>query len=174
MSLPQKVRRHYPIITDDSELFRTHISRALDTIEKRLARIEALTLLRTYEPQKYLSDRSGMPSASEEKVAFTLEDGIMFLRPSEIIRCQADSNYCWIYMKNGARFLQSHTLKEVEQQLPSEQFLRTHKSHLVNLGHIRQYQRRRGIYLAMEDGSKVPVARQRRELVLRKIFPHAK
>lgn len=51
---------------------------------------------------------------------------------NDIIRCEADSNYTMIHLKGGKKFMASKTLSNIENLLEPEQFLRVHKSHLVN------------------------------------------
>lgn len=48
---------------------------------------------------------------------------------------EADRNYCKIYSKNRECLLVM-TLKEINEKLPPEHFLRIHRSYIVNLSHI--------------------------------------
>jgi DNA-binding LytR/AlgR family response regulator len=51
----------------------------------------------------------------------------------EIAYFQSIGNYIRIALKNGETHLALQTSKDLEQQLPSESFVRIHKSHVINL-----------------------------------------
>jgi DNA-binding LytR/AlgR family response regulator len=53
----------------------------------------------------------------------------------DIYYFEADRNYCKIYAKNKECLLVM-TLKEIDDRLPPEHFLRIHRSFIVNLSHV--------------------------------------
>lgn len=57
------------------------------------------------------------------------------LKFKEIVWLEADGNYTTIHTKN-AKYALRTTLKEIEEQLPPAQFLRVHKSNIVNIEEI--------------------------------------
>ena len=61
-------------------------------------------------------------------------------------------------MDNGKKFTMSKTLKYYENLLTEFGFLRTHKSHLVNIDHIVKYKKGKVGEAIMSDGSNVLVA----------------
>ncbi|MFM7024407.1 MAG: LytTR family transcriptional regulator DNA-binding domain-containing protein [Flavobacteriales bacterium] len=52
--------------------------------------------------------------------------------------------------------MQNHTL------LKDSQFFRVHKIHLINFRHVKSYERQSGMAV-MKDGSKIDVARRRKD-----------
>ncbi len=56
---------------------------------------------------------------------------------NEICYCQADRCYSRIFLKSGKSHLISKPLKRLEEQLPKENFLRCHRSYLVNIHEIK-------------------------------------
>ena len=62
-------------------------------------------------------------------------------------------------MLRAAKFLASKTLKELEELLSENNFIRAHKSHLVNRKHILQLTSEGELLL--RDNSKVEVARRK-------------
>ncbi|MBQ4812687.1 LytTR family transcriptional regulator [Pseudoalteromonas luteoviolacea] len=58
---------------------------------------------------------------------------------SDITHINSASNYVEFHTQKQ-QFLKRTTLKQVEQQLPDSQFIRTHRSHLVNLDFIERIQ----------------------------------
>ena len=96
---------------------------------------------------------------------FTLE-GVEVIPVGEIIRCEADNNYTNIFLENGNRLCVSKTLKFIQDQLPSDLFLRVHSSHLVNIEVVRKICKVRGKGqgqgqgLILSDLTLIPVSRK--------------
>jgi two-component system, LytTR family, response regulator len=93
-------------------------------------------------------------------------DGIELVNYTEIIYCKSDSNYCELYLTFNRKIVASKTLKYFESNLPSNQFLRVHKSYLVNLHHIKKYLKRDGGELVLSNNTILPVSRNHREQIL--------
>ncbi len=93
------------------------------------------------------------------KLALPTHKGTFFLRIDEIIRCQADVNYTHFHLTNKANMISSKTLKEYDELLSEHDFLRVHKSHLVNRKYIRSILQDN--VLLMDDNSQVEVSRRK-------------
>ena len=106
------------------------------------------------------------------KLALPSHEGLDFVNIEDILHCQADGNYTTIHTVGGERYLISRTLKEFEELLGQEQFFRTHQSHLVNLSKIKKYIRGSGGEIVLVDGTRIQVARARKELLMSRIYPH--
>jgi len=106
----------------------------------------------------------------EQKIAVPLADKIEFIAISKIIRLEADGNYTHFYLEGQKHYLVCKTLKEYQDLLGIHQFIRSHQSHLINFRKISSYVKTDGGYIAMEDGSQVPISRQKREEVLARIL----
>src|SRR3546814_6532958 len=65
-------------------------------------------------------------------LALPSKEGVHFLFPAEIIRCEAEGNYTRFYIIGDKQHLTSRTLGEYEELLSPYHFIRSHKSHLVN------------------------------------------
>jgi len=97
------------------------------------------------------------------KLAVPTTEGAIFFSPSEIIRCEGDRNYTWFFLTNNRKHLSSKTIKEYEELLSNHDFLRIHKSHLVNMSFIDKYLNEGTVVL--KDKIQLPVARLRKEEV---------
>lgn len=106
----------------------------------------------------------------EQKIAVPLADKIEFIAVSKIVRLEAEGNYTHFYLDGQKHYLVCKTLKEYQELLESHQFIRSHQSHLINYRKIAAYIKTDGGYISMEDGSRVPISRQKREEVLAKIL----
>jgi two-component system LytT family response regulator len=67
------------------------------------------------------------------------------------------------------RLVVSKPLKEFEEILISKNFLRIHKSHIVNLIHIEKYVKGVSRHVIMSDSSIIPVSTRKKDEVLNKL-----
>lgn len=102
----------------------------------------------------------------EKKLGIPDSHGISFLKINDIIRCESDGNYTRIFMREGKPILASKTLGEYEHLLEGESFFRVHRSHLVNLLHIKKYFKGDGSYIQLSDDTKVDVSRRKKAAFL--------
>lgn len=102
--------------------------------------------------------------AEEYRLAISTSEGVFFYLPSEIIRCEGESNYTKFYLEGGKMLMVSHTLKDYESILTDYGFVRVHKSHLVNMKNVARMDRDGFIWL--HNGQSIPVSRRRKEEVL--------
>ena len=103
---------------------------------------------------------------TRKRIAVPTQDGLNFIKLSEILYCISDSNYTEIYFDDGTKLLVSKTLKEIESLLMISNFLRIHHSHLINLGKISKYIRGDGGYVVMDNNKALSVSRSRKEALL--------
>jgi len=88
---------------------------------------------------------------------------------SDIVRCEADKNYTNFIFSNRSQVLVSRTLKEYSELLEEYNFVRVHQSHLVNLAHVKKYNKGRGGFITMSDDSTVDVSRANKDEFLRRM-----
>jgi DNA-binding LytR/AlgR family response regulator len=63
--------------------------------------------------------------------------GVIFKDTSRIIRVEASSNYSRIYCTDETHpIIVARVLSWFQQQLPSQEFIRTHRTHLINKRYI--------------------------------------
>lgn len=101
-----------------------------------------------------------------KKIVIKAKDSLRIVTTGEIIRCEADSNYTRIFLKDGKNIFASETLKDYEETLNNYGFFRSHHSHLVNIGHINSFEKRGGGTLIMSDKSEVPVSVRKKDSLL--------
>lgn len=101
-----------------------------------------------------------------DKLVLSTFEGMHVVNISEIIRCQSDDYYTRFFFLNSKEILVSKTLKEYEQILTEHNFIRPHKSHLINITYIKSYMKTDGGHIILTDGSQIPVSRRKKEMVL--------
>lgn len=118
-------------------------------------------LKKTYHNYNVLLEniKSTVPS----KLAIPTTDGLEYINTEDIIRIEADRSYSNIFLKNGKKIMVSRSLIVFQDMLDDNKFFRTHKSHLINLNHVKKYFRFDGGYIEMIDNSKVSVSRRKKD-----------
>ena len=84
--------------------------------------------------------------------------------PQDIIRCEAEGNYTKFFVVSGKTYLISRTLGDYDSLLTPQQFIRTHKSHLVNKKYISFIDH--DGYAVLQNNTRVEVSRRRKQEVM--------
>jgi len=101
----------------------------------------------------------------EHRIALPGAKETRFVQPAQIIRCEASNNYTTFYLANAEKWVVSKPIYEYEELLQTYGFLRIHQSHLVNRKFIKSWVKEDGGYLLLENGTPIPVSRQKKELI---------
>ncbi|MEP7165561.1 MAG: LytTR family DNA-binding domain-containing protein [Ferruginibacter sp.] len=117
-----------------------------------------------YELLKNIMHNIQAPSADEFRLALPTKEGVHFLFPGDIIRCESTGNYTRFFTAMNKTYLISKTLGEYDTLLTPHHFIRTHKSHLVNKKYISFIDH--DGFAVLKDNSKVEVSRRRKEEVM--------
>lgn len=110
-----------------------------------------------------LMSNLGQRERKMRRIGLPVQGGIQYFYLEEIIRLQSHSNYTAFHLTKDREFLVSRTLKEYDEMLSNQGFVRVHQSHLINLEHVSQYQKADGGYVIMSDGSSVPLSKTHKD-----------
>lgn len=102
-------------------------------------------------------------------IELSVKNGIIFIKPREIIRLEADRSYTIFYLLNNVKHVASKSLKEYEALLDPDHFYRCHPSHLVNLSMVSRILSEDGLFVQMNDGSKPELLRRNKQEFLEKL-----
>lgn len=98
--------------------------------------------------------------SNKEFLFIKSEYKIIRINFSEIIYIQGMSEYVKIHLNGRKPIMSLLSLKALEYQLPSNTFMRVHKSYIVNLQKINMIERNEIVY---DDGTIIPVSQQYKE-----------
>ncbi|TAL58672.1 MAG: response regulator transcription factor [Bacteroidetes bacterium] len=98
---------------------------------------------------------------SPKKIALHTASGFVIHKINEIRRCEGEGNYTKFHLLDNKILISSKTLKEYDQMLAPYDFIRVHKSHLVNLNYVRKYSHEG--YLTLDNEEKIPVSSRKKE-----------
>lgn len=96
-------------------------------------------------------------------------DRVEFVEVKSIVRCQGESNYTHLYFSDRKPLLTAKSLIEFEELLAEYNFIRIHKTHLVNLNQVTSFTKNDGGVLFLSNGDSVAISRRRKEFVLEQL-----
>ncbi|NND78157.1 MAG: response regulator transcription factor [Flavobacteriales bacterium] len=86
--------------------------------------------------------------------------GIKLFDTKNIVFLEAKGNCTEIRFLDGTRYLDTRTLK-VYEDLLEESFYRIHKSHIINMSHLKEYVSDQGHFAVMKTGERLPISKLR-------------
>jgi hypothetical protein len=132
-------------------------------LEREVEELRAVNRALEARSERALPARRPLPPLSLRH-----DGGELVEAPSAIVHVQAQENYCEFVLApeeavgSSPRPLVRMTLAEALARLPAALFVQTHRSHLVNLEHVKEVKRDgRRCALRLSAGEEVPVARAR-------------
>lgn len=102
----------------------------------------------------------------KRKLSIPTQDGLQFINPDQIFYCKAKGPYSKIYFSNNQHITTSKTLKELQCQLSPFEFLRTHRSYLINTEYIKHYLKANGGFILLDNDISIPISRRMKKEVL--------
>ncbi len=123
----------------------------------------------TKESVGVLAQQARNPHQPLKRIVLPTASGFTVVNPEEIIRCESDRNYTYIFLADKRRILVSKTIKEYEDMLEEYNFFRIHQSHLINLLFLKNYIRGRGGSVELTDGTIVDVSARRKSDFMRRL-----
>ena len=143
-----------------------YLLKPIDRIELKAA-VEKASASNTSQSQlDLLRETMQHKKETPTRIALSVSEGIVFIHTKDIIYCKSDSNYTTLFMIGEKKLVVSKTLKDIEELLGKDLFVRVHSSYLVNKNEIQIYQRGDGGELVMSSGVHIPVSRDRKSTFL--------
>lgn len=100
--------------------------------------------------------------------------GVKVIEISDIIYCKASTNYTDFYLIDQPGICSSKPIIEYETLLEDCNFVRIHKSFLINLEHIKEYIKGEGGSVIMTNDHEVEVSRRKKEMFVNRMKEYSK
>jgi two-component system LytT family response regulator len=142
---------------------------ALDYLVKPIDERELAQALKRFQTAHHTFNRQQVQIAlknlqtekpADQTLYLPTQDGGLNLALKNIIRIEGERNYSYIFLKNKTKKLSSKTLGYFEELLSDKGFFRCHRSHLVNGGHVKTFQKDGTLLLKNE--TLIPVSRRKK------------
>jgi two-component system LytT family response regulator len=101
-----------------------------------------------------------------KKIILKNLESIFLINMDDIIHCESDGSYTIFETCDEQKVLVSKNLKEYDTLFSGSGFLRIHRSHLINLKHIKRFDKHDGGNVVMSNGTQIPVSASGRERLL--------
>lgn len=109
-------------------------------------------------------------STSFNKIGLPTAEGILFIPLEDLIHLEADGMYTSVYTVNNDKQLVSKPLKHFEHLVTlGKGFYRPHRSHIFNMKFLKQYVKKDGNYVILENDHVIPIAKEKRDAFLEAI-----
>ncbi|MFZ1369931.1 MAG: LytTR family DNA-binding domain-containing protein [Ferruginibacter sp.] len=108
------------------------------------------------------------------KLCITSVKDFQVIDIQDIIHCEASGNYSNFHFLNHPLICASKPIHEYETLLGDSNFVRIHKSFLVNLEHIKEYIRGEGGSVLLSNGHEVEVSRRKKDLLMERMKAYYK
>ena len=100
-----------------------------------------------------------MPLKRVKKTVLKLNKGAVLIEYDAILFCKTEGNCTRINEVEERTHIVSESLRKIEDRLQSEQFIKIHRSHIINIQHIREIDNK---VIVMDDGTKLEIARRKK------------
>ena len=135
---------------------------ALNKVEEKMSNEDMHLQLKT------LSHNISEPLHQHKKIVLKTLDKIYAVQTSDIIRMESEGSYTTIFLSDGKKVIVSKLIKDFEEMLFENGFMRVHQSHLINMNYLFCFEKSQHMII-MKDDSVVPVSTRKKDLVLKHI-----
>ena len=137
--------------------------RLIEAVQRAVKRMQAG---RKEWSETLMHNLSKTGNPAEMRLCLPTLKGFIVVKLDDIIYCEAERSYTIFHLEGKKTVTVSKSLIEYDNLLQDTQFLRIHKSFLVNLHHVKEYQRGEGGTVIMSDNAEIEVSRRKKEFFL--------
>ena len=94
-------------------------------------------------------------SKASDCISIKADYKVTLVRYADIVYIESVGEYVRLHLVSGQKIMTLFRLKNMETALPSERFMRVHRSYIVNLEHVTGYARGR---VSLDNGDSVPIS----------------
>jgi two-component system LytT family response regulator len=137
---------------------------AVQRVEKKLE-----TGKKEERTEALLHNLSKTGNPAQMRLCLPTLKGFIVLKLEDIIYCEAERSYTIFHLEGKKTVTVSRPLIDYDNLLKDTSFLRIHKSFLVNLHHVKEYQKGEGGLVILSDQTEIEVSRRKKDEFLLKI-----
>jgi two-component system LytT family response regulator len=143
----------------DIEELKGAVKKAEDKKEHKNTHHQLELLLENMLPKKNTYQRIAIPTA----------EGLQFIKLTEVIYLEASINYTCFFLTGNEKYIASRTMKDFEEMLPADIFVRIHHSYIINKNFAEKYIRGEGGQVVLSNGVVLDVAKRKKAEFLKAI-----
>ncbi len=138
-----------------------YVLKPIDENELKNAVKNALKNIEAKNSFHHNTDLLSYLRSNDKLLSIPLTEGIKFIRIDKIVRLEGTAGYTRIVCENGKDFISSYSLGKFQEMLPEDHFIKTHRSHIVNLDYVETYLHKG--FLELTNGDQIPLTRPNRK-----------
>jgi two-component system LytT family response regulator len=100
----------------------------------------------------------------QNQIALRSQQFVKIVELKDICYLQGDNGYTTVFLHDGKKMVTTRRLKDYEELLSGNSFLRTHQSYLANGLYFDRYHPKEGI-VYLKDGTPIPVSDRKKDLI---------
>jgi len=127
-----------------------------DLIEAVNKALEIINLKKENENNLKLVDFLSDTILQSKKLIIPTVNGISFIEQENILSLQGSKGYTKIHLINAKTMVSSYNLGKFEEQLNTS-FYKSHKSHIVNLNHVKHLENEG--YIVLKNELRIPISK---------------
>lgn len=132
----------------------------------------ALAISKAEAQQRIRAEQVGylyqqMQQGSITKIAVPGNNGVVFIDFNDIICIEANSNYSTLILTDNKKVLVAKTLKDVQEVMEQQHFLRVHRQYIINLNQVKSFSRNEGL-ITLSNNISIPVSRNQKDVFMSK------
>lgn len=141
-----------------------YLLKPIDTEELNQAILKATSKKNDANVAKNIESlKKSFKKLTQKKLALDVPRGIIFIDYDDILYFEADGMYTTVYLNSGKKEIICKPLKHFVTQLENHNgFYKPHRSFLVNISRVKEFIKRDGGYLIMENNYKISISRDKK------------
>lgn len=142
---------------------------AIDYLLKPVRREQIARAIEKIQPTtqgQLLALQQNTQALGERRIGLQLGDGLLFVKLDQIMYLRADGSYTHIHLSDGQKLTVTKKLLEYEKLEQWGDFMRIHRSHIVNLQHISKILKQDGGTVVMSDGETFAISSEKKQQLM--------
>lgn len=136
---------------------------SFSTFEKAVNKAHSLAELLSLRNETHIEERLpiGEQVVDKECIAIRADHKTTLVRYANIVYLESAGEYIRLHLADGTKLVTLFRLKNMESSLPSDRFMRIHRSYIVNLEYVTGYTKGRAFIIGDED---IPIGENYKEI----------
>lgn len=120
----------------------------------------------SFKTANILLENLNIENKQLKKIVLPTMEGFDVVQLKDIVHCKANDNLTDFHLADGSKKTVCKTLKFFEEVLGNHDFMRVHKSHIINVNFVSSYQKGKTGAVILSNGSTAPVSSSKKEKFL--------
>ncbi len=144
---------------------------AIDYLLKPIDLQELKQAIENFKKRKFTTlhqlNEVNLKLRKDTRIAIPDGNSLVMIEPNDIVYLKAENSYTMVVLASGKKYVTSRFLKNFEESLIDyQQFIRCHKSFIVNTDYIASYSKSDGGYLFLTTEAQIPISPDKVEALL--------